>query len=300
MVKTLTLWTLIVVLSFITAWYFLIKEYNYSISFKIDETPGEVYQQLLYYKYNFLEEAKYTQKTPFKQLVQQVSVNDRDLQLTWNFIRESDSSSQITARVNSIENNSFARLKSLFGQDDAKKIITEEVQQFQIALNEEKDLYEVKIEGITSSPAATCACIKFENDVKNKATDMMKNIKYLSAYIQKNELDMTARPRINVLHWDIKSNRIKFEFCFPIDPENAPEETRRIYLKNLPARKSLLAKYNGNYMYSHLAWVKLLSYAEKEKIPVLNEPLEIFNNNPEMGGDARLWETEIYLPLESL
>lgn len=300
MVKTIILWASIVALTFITAWYFLLKKYDYSISFKTDETPGEVYQQLLYYKYNFLEEAKYTEKSPFDQLIQNVRVNNNELQLTWSFSPKGDSSSLVTASVNSTGNHAFTRLKLLFGQEDVKKVITEEVKQFQIALNEEAELYEIKIEGITTSPATTCACIKFENEVKNKATDMMKNIKHLSVYIQKNELDMTARPRVNVLNWDVESNRIIFEFCFPIDPANLPEEIGRIYLKEFPARRSLLAVYNGNYMYSHLAWVKLLSYAEKEKIPILKEPLEVFNNNPEMGGDARLWEAEIYLPLESL
>ena len=72
------------------------------------------------------------------------------------------------------------------------------------------------------------------------------------------------------------------------------EEIR--YLE-VPPRKALMAEYNGNYITSDRAWYALLDYAEKNKLGVTGLPLEVFYNNPTLGGDALRWKAEIYIPL---
>jgi len=60
----------------------------------------------------------------------------------------------------------------------------------------------------------------------------------------------------------------------------------------------LKAIYNGNYITSDRAWYALLDYAAKNGIAVTGLPIEIFNNNPNMGTNELEWETEIFMPLK--
>jgi len=42
----------------------------------------------------------------------------------------------------------------------------------------------------------------------------------------------------------------------------------------------------------------LLDYAQKNNIPVEKKPIEIFYNNPNMGGDGLDWTTEVFMPIK--
>ena len=74
---------------------------------------------------------------------------------------------------------------------------------------------------------------------------------------------------------------------------------KKVTYLNLNKGQGLIAIYNGNYITSDRAWYALLNYADKNNISVDALPIEIFYNNPEMGGNALLWKTEVYLPLKS-
>lgn len=300
MVKTIITWTVFIILLCTSVWFFLIKEHDYSISFKTDKTPGEVYQQLLYYDYDNIEKLEDQENFPFHQLSQKVFVNGEKLDLTWKFSKYDDSLSRATASVEHRENPFLARFKTLVGTQETQGILKNEVRKIQQEIKTESSFYRIKVKGKTISPATKCACIALESEVTHKARLMMKTINNLSAYIRFYQIETVAKPRVNVLKWDKNLNEIEYEFCFPISSAANPVETDKIYIKDIPAQPSLKAIFNGNYMYSHLAWVKLLDYAEMNNIEVREEPLEIFNNNPETGGDALQWEAEIYLPLKTL
>lgn len=297
MIKTILAWTVLGFLLFTGLWYFYLKDSDYSISFKSSQSPGEAYQSLLYYPFD--EEfgnSQIIQKVPFDKLVQEVEIDGEKHELTWNFSEESDFGSLVKIGINST--NSFRnRLKLLFKSSKPQSTITEEIKEVKRNLEENSDLYSVKIIGKAISPATTCACISLKNGLDQKAFDMIKNISRLSDYIMESKAEMTAKPRIIVNSWDRESNIITYDFCFPIaDGSTAPPSG--ISIKEIPSANSLKAIYNGNYMYSHLAWMQLIKYAEDNNMEVQNTPQEIFNDNPEMGGDARAWEAEIFMPLK--
>ena len=61
---------------------------------------------------------------------------------------------------------------------------------------------------------------------------------------------------------------------------------------------ALKAVYNGNYITSDRAWYALLDYAKQNNIAVNNNPVEVFYNNPNYGGDEMRWKAEIYMPIK--
>ena len=98
---------------------------------------------------------------------------------------------------------------------------------------------------------------------------------------------------------NISTDRIKYNFCYPIlKPDSLPQDGL-VFFKEFQGGAAVKATYNGNYISSDRAWYALLEYAEKKGLKVKETPVEIFFNNPNMGGDALKWRADIYLPLES-
>jgi effector-binding domain-containing protein len=104
---------------------------------------------------------------------------------------------------------------------------------------------------------------------------------------------------LEVTNWNREKDSITYNFGYPILPDqNVPMDTEIEY-KKLNKRQGLKAIYNGNYITSDRAWYALLNYANKNDISVEALPIEIFYNNPDMGGNALSWKTEVYLPVKS-
>jgi len=70
-----------------------------------------------------------------------------------------------------------------------------------------------------------------------------------------------------------------------------------VTFKQFEGGQYLKATYNGNYISSDRAWYALLDYAEQKGIEIEGKPVEIFFNNPNMGGDELKWRADIYMPL---
>jgi effector-binding domain-containing protein len=278
-------------------WYFLVKTHDYSISFRAKQVPGEVYQKLLVYDYENLNKLTEIKRLPYDGIDQTAEINGTNLNLTWRFEENNDSLSRVKVLVNQ-ENKFRSRLQMLTGSNEIQKILSKELQRLKLALELDREQYKVEITGKAPSPAATCACISLENDVDKKAGDMMQTISGLASFLKQNELEMAGKPRIQVTNWDQEANRISYDFCFPFNPAAITHPDPEIHIKEFSSINSLHAIYNGNYMYSHLAWIRLLNYAEKNKYEVRETPLEIFQENPELGGDSRFWRADIYLPLK--
>lgn len=278
-------------------WYFGLKNYDYSISFKAKQVPGEVYQKLLVYDYKNLKNLTETERNPYNSIEQNAQINNTEIHLNWQFEEENDSVSRVRVLVNQ-ENRFKSRLQMLTGNNEIQKVLLNEVQRLKLALELDTEQYKVKITGTALSPAATCACISLENEIDGKAGDMMQTIGKLASFLEENELKMAGKPRIQVRKWDNQDNRISYEFCFPFVSGEVKKPSPDIHIKEFGAQKSIHAIYNGNYMYSHLAWIKILNYAQKNNYELIDTPLEIFQENPELGGDSRFWRADIYIPLK--
>lgn len=298
MLKTLVAWTVILFLTVAGIWYFVVKKYDYTIRFESSFVSAEIYQKLLYYEFQEINNVEIDSLSPFKKIVQIGKIKEKDLKLTWELSEKNDTVTQVLVGIQNVQNPFINRLQSLWGSGFYKEKVISEIEQFKSALEKDAGLYSIEILGKTISPQTTCACISLQNTVNKKALDMVQNITSLSDYMIDNGLKMQGKPRIQVLNWDLITNNIDYNFCFPIDPAASSKPIGKIFIIEIPAHNSLKAIYKGNYMYSHLAWVRILNYAEKNNIKIEERPLEIFNDNPEMGGDSRNWEAEVYLPIK--
>lgn len=297
MSKTILLRIFLLLILIGGVWYFGLKNYDYSISFKATQVPGEIYHKLLVFDYKNLANLTETNRNPYNSIEQTAQINNTAIYLNWQFEEENDSVSRVRVLVNQ-ENRFKSRLQMLTGRNEIQKVLLNEVQRLKLALELDTEQYKVEITGTALSPAGTCACISLENEIDGKAGDMMQTIGKLATFLEDNELKMAGKPRIQVRKWDNQDNKISYEFCFPFVPGKVKKPSPDIHIKEFGEQKSIHAIYNGNYMYSHLAWIRILNYAQKNNYELIDTPLEIFQENPELGGDSRFWRADIYIPLK--
>ncbi|WP_289024035.1 hypothetical protein [uncultured Salegentibacter sp.] len=280
-------------------WYFAIKNNDYAIKFKAKALPGEIVYRVDSPIFDKMEIIKTKIKSNFSRVIQEVELNAEIYELNWIIKPKNDSISEVKVNVTN-KNNSFQdRFLLLVGKNEFQKRMKAEIAYFKKALITNLKLYTVEIKGKIVSPENTCACIASNGKVDQKAFEMMKNIDILSNYILENEIETRGRPRIFINSWDRKTRNINFNFCFPIEEKKTYPKNLLIDIQKISSEKALKASFYGNYMFSHNAWFHLLDYAEKNNIKVKNKNiLEIFKDNPQMGGDESLWEAEIYLPIK--
>lgn len=286
-------------------WYLFIKEYDYQFEFEGRFGPSTVYEEILKLKNFEVDDSLHTVETisttPYKNIKQRISLNDKDnLILDWNFQYENDTVTDITVKSLYTQNRLKTRLKILnpFSESDYIREIKNNLLDLNRQLKAHQNLYRISFRETGKNPEQTCACITSTSRFDMKANSMMATINKLQEFVVKNDLELQGRPLLKVQDWDREKNNITFDFCFPIASSNNIEESDNVKLKLIKSRKSLKAVFNGNYRNSQLAWLELLEKAERENIAVEELPLEIFFNNPGMGGDELNWRSEIYLPLK--
>lgn len=299
MLKNLLIWILFLLIFAVGGWYFFLKSEDYNVSFTTTAPPGRVYQKLISWNFNSFEKNRFVELNAFNQVMHSAELKNSPVELNWEFSTISDSLTTVKIGVNHRENKFSNRLKLIFHQPDFQLKTKEEILQFKAALEADSELFRIKLTGREEIPKTTCACLSRESSVEEKAFEMMKSIEILSNYVLDYDLEMEARPRVHVTSWNTASNTIAFDFCFPLKGrKNDLPKTKNIFIKEISSKPAIKAVFNGNYMFSHQAWFRIINFAETNDINLKNEVLEIFNDNPETGGDDKQWEAEIYIPVK--
>lgn len=298
MLKNFLFWFLVLILLSSGIWYFILKPEDYRISFETPVPAGRLYYHLKGWDYKHLTGTRILKEEAFHFVKQEAFLEQDSLNLHWDLTPATDSLTRVEVRITHHRDQFRKRLRLLFSQPDYQDKVKQEILLFKKALEAAGLVYRVRIQGPDTIPETTCACLGLQSTVEDKAFEMMRNIGFLSDYILAHDLEMAARPRVDITSWDHATGRIDFDFCFPLKSTQKPfPKTSRIFIKTIPEEKALKAIFNGNYMFSHQAWLSLYQYAEKRGSPPGGTPLEVFNSNPEMGGDTSTWEAEIYLRL---
>ncbi|WBL21007.1 hypothetical protein [Zunongwangia sp. HRR-M8] len=292
--KKLLLGLLIVALVGISIWYLALKPYDYSITFTTNTPSGIIYEKIQYWKYDHFNNSEIVEEKLNESVTHNLNFEDQSLLIDWNIIPINDSVNQVKALVNHPGNLISNRFALLTGKNQEQDSVKAELEILRESLEGDKTNYSIEIVGEAKAPKTYCACMSLKGQLQQKAMLMMTNIGYLSDYVLKHDLKMPAKPRVLVKSWDKETNEIKFDFCFPIVKKEGLPETDKIKLKRLPSFNSMHVVFNGNYLFTHYGWYKLQDYAKFKDLNLSEQVLEIFNHNPEMGGNSIDWKTDIY------
>ena len=298
------IWTIVaIVLVGILFWHFLIKSYNYRISFITKDPAGLVYSNLNSWQaLKGLEDSSSviaTERLAFETITQEVSVNDSLFEYRWSIQPVTDSTTRVTVYITDLQNAWIQNLYTPVYKNDFVKRSLKTVQELGSEWVDYRDRYRVGAISEGQVNSQFCAYLSVETTSGQKARTMMTNIADVMGYVNSNALELAGDPFLQVTKWDRITDSISFDFCFPIKRTDSLPESAVVKFKEVEGFKGIKTIFNGNYSISDKSWYWLIRHAENNNLQVEYLPFEIYKNDPHMGGDPLKWDAEVYLPLQN-
>ena len=278
-------------------WYFIIKPYDYLVTFKVKTSAGTINQTIK------LWNTSIANLNPVKQenianLSQQIEVNDSIHNYKWSISSVNDSISKVNVYVTDKEHSFANRISIPFGTTDFEKRIEYSVTDFIAKLKEHLKKIKVTVVGKDTTRSTYCAYISMKGLQIEKARGMMQNYSLLTSILSAENITMNGTPFVEITNWNTQNDSIAYNFCFPVIKSDSLPVDSRIQYKQYNGAKALKATYNGNYITSDRAWYALVDYAENNDVNIDKKPIEVFYSNPNFGGDELQWKAEIFMPIK--
>jgi len=278
-------------------WYLFIKPYDYLVTIKANTFPGTINQSIKLWSKTIDPYSKITQDD-IQNISQELTINDTTYYYKWKLQPLTDSTSKVKVYVKDVDHSLSNKIKIPFSETDFEKTTKRTLLDFNEKLTDHLKGFKVKVVGKDTFAGKYCAYIPIKSTQLQKAKEMKKNYLLLSDFVATNKIELNGTPMAEITKWDITTDSIHYNFCFPIIKSDSLPLHNLIKYKQLSIKPSLKAIYNGNYITSDRAWYSLLDYAEKSNIEIIHKPIEVYNNNPNMGGDELRWKTEVYMPIK--
>jgi len=285
-------------------WYLFIKPEDYIIRFKAKTSPGTLYVSTE--EWNLLNQKKgvftyeIIDKIPYEFLKQNLKKDNLNLTILWSFKSINDSITQIRAGISEKNKGVYNRITAPFFNTKFKITNLELIKNYKDGIEFTlKEKFRVHSIVIDSTPQFDFAYVSLKNiKMRDKASQMMKNNSTILAFLKENDIEVEGLPVIIVEDWNVEKNIINYKFGFQIKYKDSLPIDSLIKFGRTKSKKALKAIYNGNYIGSDKAWFALFEYAKRRNIEVDKKPLEIFHNNPFIGGNELDWIAEVYLPIK--
>lgn len=283
-----------------SGWYFLIKESDYDITFKVKTATGTVFQGIN--EWTSLrtksdgENYTIVKKTNFDFIQHKMQKNDFTLEYTWNMELVNDSITKVSVGIKDLNHGFYNRLTVPFFSTKFKKEQIDKIKNLKEGIEKHIKNFKVKIDGVNQSEQTFVAYISLKSILQEKAQMMIANDAIVTNYLHKNQIKIIGTPYLEIEHWDLDNETLDFNYCFPIAKSTQYVPDEQVKFKIIPALKGLKATYYGNFRTSDRAWFALLDFAKKNNYNLENKPLEHFLANPFYGGDELEWKTEIIIP----
>jgi effector-binding domain-containing protein len=290
----------VVLLSFL-GWYFLLKQSDYTITFKANAATGTISQGIKEWtttqSKNRNEIYTVLEKRNYDFIKQQMKKGNAEMEYTWNMKSINDSMTNVTIGIKDLNNSFYNRLTAPFVSTKFRTEQIDKIKSFKMGLEDHIDDFKIRIDGERSSKEMYVAYISLKSVLQEKAQTMIGNDPKIVGYLDKNKIKIIGyRPYLEITDWDEDKEIVSFNYCFPIAKNTKYVPDSNVKFKIIPAMKGLQATYFGNYRTSDRAWFALLDYAKRHDLKLENKPLEHFLANPFNGGNELEWETKIIIP----
>ncbi len=286
-----------VLLAAAAIWYFFIKSYDYRVSFTLKANTGTVNQTIKTWL-KTQNGGKELEKDSILHFSHLLTFNDSIHRYDWELSSIHDSLTQVKVYASDTEHSFDNKLKIPFSDTDFEKRTRKTLLSFSDNLKEHLQNIRVRIVGEDELQTTYCAYVTAKVAQIGKARAMMRDLPLLSNLLAENKVQLNGAPFIEITEWDQEKDSITFDFCYPIVRSQFLPQHPELKYKRFYGKSAVKAEYNGNYITSDRAWYALWDYAVSNDIPVTGLPVEVFYNNPNMGGDALQWKAEIFMPIK--
>ena len=302
MAKKKIILSFLIVLILLLGWYLFIKRSDYVITFKAKTATTTIFQGIQDWSKQQQKlnggNCKILEKRNFDFIVQKMSRAKESFIYTWELSSVNDSITGISVGIKEVDNSLYNRLTAPFFNTKFKQNQIEKIKYFKDELESHLKNFKVKIIGEGTSEETFVAYINLKSVLEEKAQTMIMKDALLTTYLVANTIKISGKPYLEVTKWDLDSEKIEFNYCFPIDKNSKYVPDANVKFKTLPAIKGLKATYYGNMRTSDRGWFALQDYAKSHNLKIENKPLEHFFANPYNGGNELEWETQIIVPFE--
>jgi effector-binding domain-containing protein len=284
----------------VVIWFSFFKTYDHQISFEVNVPQGTMYDILTseigWQKLN--KELKIKDKDIFNSFLQELKINNKPFDLEWKFESKNDTNAIVKLNILNKENSLKERYLSLFKASENLDSLILISSVFKTKANSFATSIKIEINGQDTIPAQTYLYVNEQSMRENKAGKMIKSNGQLFAKNRDSLVTKTGNTFVYVQKWDLETDTIKFRYAFPIKSQKTYPVDEKVMVAEIPQTPALKATFYGNYSLSDQAWIALYNYAERQNIPIELTPIEIFYNNPMLGGDDRLWKAEVFMPIK--
>lgn len=279
-------------------WYLFIKPYDYLVTFKVKAIPGTI-NQMLKLDIKRLQNSRIIANSNLRNIKQEVVFNDSTFVFDWEIVPVTDSTSKVRVYIKNEEHSIKNKLQVPFFNTDFKIRSVNTVSEFAHDIEKHIKSFKVTINGKDQLSGVYCIYVPIKSSQRDKANEMMKYYPDVSDFMVINGIKSKGNPFVEVTDWDMKNDSIQFNFCFPIIRKDSLPKNKLLRYKQFDGLKQAVkATYNGNYITSDRAWYALINYAKKNNMKISETPVEVFHNNPNMGGDSMHWKTEVFMPIK--
>lgn len=293
-----TVFGILIVLFIGLVGYFVIYPYDYIIRFEVDTFPGTINQSIKLWNNTAGVSGMPVTQEDLYNLEQHVQAGDSVHLYHWEITPLTESTSKVTVRIKDPDHSWKNKLLVPFTEAEVERSAIAHVTEFVNDLKDHIDLFKVQIDGEAELPSTFYAYMDLKTTQHGKAGGMMDTYMLLSDVLVQSGVALNGPPMIVVDEWNRETDSLAYRFCFPIIRSDQLPQHPEIKYNRIFPKRALKATYNGNYITSDRAWYALMDYASKNGLEVEQTPVEVFFNNPNMGGNALQWKADIYLPLK--
>lgn len=276
--------------------YLFFYPYDYLVTIKAKANTGTINQTIKLWS-STLDNSKLSSDRDLSHVEQSLQFNDTTLLYSWSISAVNDSVSEIKVFAKDSTHSLINKILVPFSNTDFEKRVVKTLSDFNTNLHSHIGNIKVKVVGEDELEPTYYAYVNVKTTQFGKAAGMMRNFPLLNTYLANNGAKLNGHPFIQVTKWDQEKDSIEYQFGYPVlKSDSLPVHPDLKYGTRQPT-KALKAIYNGNYITSDRAWYALLDYAKKNNIEVTGLPIEVFFDNPNIGGNELNWKAEVYMPL---
>lgn len=282
-------------------WFSFFKTYDHEISFNVNVPSGTMYDiitsEIGWQKLG--KELKIKNKDKFKSFTQEININNVPFELDWKFENVNDTNAIVRLNMLNKENSLKERYLSFFKSSNNLDSLILISKAYKTKANTFATAFRIEMNGIDTIPAQTYLYVNEKSKRDSKAGKMIKSNGHLFSKNRDSLVTKTGETFVYVQNWDLKTDDINFRYAFPVKPQDNYPTDDKVKVDKISETPALKATFYGNYSLSDQAWIALYNYAERKDISIELKPIEIFYNNPMLGGDDRQWKAEVFMPLKS-
>jgi hypothetical protein len=209
---------LLTISGFIAFVYYLVfRPHEFEVKFKAKTTPGDVIETIRIWNRS-LGKSQILEVDSFRHVKQTIVLGERQYTYVWNFDAVNDSILKINVRISEPGRRILNKMLIPFSEQPIETDASDLMRKFYNIMMEHLEITRVNIVGEAELDSSYCLCSSLETSQIEKANGMMKDFLPLTSFITRFGLKSAGRPSVRVTAWNHNAGTLKFDFCFPIEP----------------------------------------------------------------------------------